>query len=170
MTNLLSFPVLQPVSLVGKNSRGQRLIRYRCSCGKEKVLMEYNVKSGHTRSCGCFQRFLARVQNTTHGEGKVYYTSAEYRTWRGMKNRCLNPNEPAYSNYGGRGISVCDRWLNSFPNFLADMGRKPSPRHSIDRIDNDGHYEPTNCRWATPLEQNNNRRPARKRSASNGDT
>ena len=90
----------------------------------------------------------------THGMTKT----PEYNSWRGMKNRCFNPNYQHYSHYGSRGITVCDRWKNSFQNFLADMGSRPTAKHSLDRIDNDGDYCPGNCRWATKAEQENNKR------------
>jgi len=88
--------------------------------------------------------------------------SAEYHSWSGMKQRCKDKNKDGYKYYGGRGITVCGRWRDSFVNFLADMGRKPSPKHSIDRIDGDGNYEPGNCRWATPKEQFLNRKKRKK--------
>jgi hypothetical protein len=91
-----------------------------------------------------------------HGEATKGSESVEYRTWARMKNRCTNPNHTAYPHYGGRGIAVCDRWMGSFEDFLEDMGRRPTPQHSIDRIDNDGDYEPGNCRWATKTEQSSN--------------
>lgn len=81
----------------------------------------------------------------------------EYRTWYRMKLRCLDPKDPVYNHYGGRGITICERWLNNFLNFFADMGVKPSRRHSLDRVDVNGNYEPSNCRWATDFEQQNNR-------------
>lgn len=96
--------------------------------------------------------------NRTHGEsrGPNKPATKEYSTWCRMKARCYRPAADRFINYGGRGIIVCDRWLHSYENFLADMGRAPSPKHSIDRKDNDGNYEPSNCRWATPKIQGNN--------------
>ena len=87
----------------------------------------------------------------------------EYRIWNDMKKRCYSPSSTAFHNYGARGITVCDRWRENFDHFLTDMGPKPSPKHSIDRINNDGHYEPGNCRWTTPdVQANNNRRNQRR--------
>lgn len=131
---------------------------YQCSCGNKKVLRRGKVRSGKTKSCGCLQnenRVIMGKNRKSHGESKP--ATPEYLAWFSMKRRCINKNHKGWKNYGGRGIYVCDRWKHSYENFLADVGRRPSPHHSLDRINNDGIYEPGNCRWATAIEQNNNR-------------
>jgi hypothetical protein len=104
------------------------------------------------------RRETAVAFNTTHGAAPKVGHTAEYNSWMGMKARCLNPRDPSWENYGGRGITVCERWLSGFDLFFLDMRPKPSTDHSIDRIDNDGNYEPGNCRWATRSQQNKNTR------------
>jgi hypothetical protein len=134
---------------------GDSLWRCRCECGKESVVRGYNLKSGKSTTCGCGIAAGLLRANVTHGK---YYT-VEHRVWTGIKTRCFNDKEKAWKYYGGRGITVCDRWLgeNGFANFLADMGSRPSPRHSVEREDNDGNYEPDNCSWATKKKQMLNR-------------
>jgi hypothetical protein len=130
-----------------------------CKCGNQIVVSVGNLQSKNTHSCGCLQheqRVKMGRANRTHGDATQ--ETPEYKAWAGMKMRCFNPNDSAFIDYGARGITVCDRWSSSFQNFLADMGRRPSDEHSLDRINNDGPYAPDNCRWATRSQQSSNRR------------
>lgn len=134
-----------------------------CDCGNTKIAAVGNLKAGFTQSCGCLFKTVTRALRMTHGESAKGRVSVEYSTWRCMLTRCTNPKVASYKNYGGRGIKVCDRWANSFENFLADMGRRPSAQNSLDRFpNNDGDYEHGNCRWATRTEQGLNTRRSRK--------
>lgn len=124
-----------------------------CVCGSTKVVAQGHLKSGHTQSCGCLASAALVARNTTHG---MTYT-ATYRVWRSMIDRCYTPSSTSYKRYGARGVEVCDRWRESFENFLADMGEAKNGL-TLDRTDGSKGYSPDNCQWATPREQALNRR------------
>lgn len=127
-----------------------------CSCGNTAIVRAAKLISGWTKSCGCFRKEVTAARSVSHGHAR----SLIYERWKGIHARCSNPNHRSYKYYGARGIRVCERW-KSFENFLSDMGLPPSGL-IIDRINNDGNYEPNNCRWTTQKISANNRRPRRK--------
>lgn len=135
-----------------KNSKDNQIMWLcKCDCGKETIVRGQCLTRKTTKSCGCYRKKLHAI----HGK----YLSVEYTAWHNMKQRCYNKKHPEYPNYGGRGVSICSRWLNSFKNFFADMGLRPSSEHSLDRFPNtNGNYKPDNCRWATDEMQNRNTR------------
>lgn len=128
-----------------------------CDCGNELVICGSGLMNGQTQSCGCLQKERASAATFKHKATKT----TEYYSWVNMKTRCYNRKCEDYKDYGGRGIAVCDKWRNDFVAFLEDMGKKPSKRHSIDRINTDGNYEPNNCRWGTDEVQSRNKRSNR---------
>jgi hypothetical protein len=151
-------------NLSGKSFGRLRVLRYThsmpfkgsfwhvvCECGHQKIVSGYLLRDGHTKSCGCIQREFAKTGKSGLKHG--YRNTPEYKAWQSMKQRCLNENNASFPRYGGRGIAVYERWLESFQVFLSDMGPRPSAKHSLGRINNDGNYEPTNCAWQTSVEQ-----------------
>jgi hypothetical protein len=135
----------------------------KCDCGNEKIIDTYSLQTEKTKSCGCLSRELITKMNLKHGQssGDNAKISSEYRAWKSIKDRCYNKNNISYKYYGGRGITVSQEWLNSFETFFQDMGKKSTPKHSIERDDVNGNYCKENCRWATIEEQHNNTRRSR---------
>ena len=155
----------EPFGILSVVSEGPRIGRQRkrqfvclCECGNTITAQLTHLRTGHTVSCGCQRESRLGNENRTHGMTRT----RTYRAWGDMKTRCTNPAANGYQHYGGRGIVVCARWLDSFEAFLEDMGEKPAGhRISVERLNNDGNYEPGNCVWATQKQQTRNKRNSR---------
>lgn len=145
-------------SLVGVNKNKAAVWSCRCDCGNLVEAIGFNLRNGNTKSCGCLLKEFATNLNLAHGHAAEISgnKSPTYRTWRSMINRCYRPQEDSYQYYGGKGITVCDRWRNSFADFLSDMGERPQGK-TLDREESNGNYEPSNCRWADAKTQSRNR-------------
>lgn len=137
----------------------------KCDCGARCDVVGENLRSGNSASCGCRKRNALGDLTRTHGEANaIRGVSPEYRAWQNMKKRCYNPADKRWARYGARGIKVCSEWRDSYEAFLRDMGRRPSPKHSLERLDNDGDYAPGNVAWETAATQARNKSTSRKLS------
>lgn len=148
------FGRLKVMSKSGKNKHGKTLWLCHCECGNTTNVSTSDLRNSHTKSCGCLNAVRIKSGNN-YRHGKI--NSPEYGPWTAMRARCHNPNSKAYLNYGGRGIEVCNRW-DTFSNFLEDMGPRPTMKHTIERRDVNGNYEPSNCYWLEKIKQARNTR------------
>ncbi len=151
------FGFLTVVKFAGRSDGRQSRWECLCDCGKTTIVIRSNLVSNQIISCGCNRIRQTILRSLTHGHRRHYGRTPIYNSWAGMIQRCTNKHSGQYKDYGGRGITVCKRWA-TFANFLTDMGSSWRSGLSIDRINNDGNYEPGNCKWSTKIEQNNNRR------------
>lgn len=151
------FTRLVVVEAAGRDKKRNLLWRCKCDCGADALIAGYRLRNGETRSCGCLQREVVTIRNTSHNQS----SSRLYNIWSNMLARCQNENNPQFDDYGGRGITVCPEWhdFSTFAAWAAVAGY--SSNLTIDRIDNDSGYAPRNCRWATRLQQSRNKRPRR---------
>lgn len=152
--------ILREGSSVKYGKTAMRKVVCKCTCGTEKEIDLNSIKRGKSTSCGCFNKENSKKLHTKHGFAMLStgVRHPDYCIWMKMKSRCLNPNDKSYSNYGARGIQVCDRWKDSFENFIKDLGWRPNNKYSLERIDYDGNYCPENCKWIFKSEQTRNTR------------
>lgn len=151
------FSRLTVLRLAGRTKTNQTTWECLCDCGTKKTVAGNNL-GRTTHSCGCLARENTAKRNFIHGMMRT----PEHNAYRAMLGRCYNPCDQKFYCYGARGIRVCERWRESFLNFFADLGKKPSPKHSLGRVNNDGNYEPSNCRWETAEQQANNKQQLRR--------
>jgi len=163
-----TFGQLSVVDEAGRDRWGARLCLCQCVCGATRIVSYTSLKRGHSKSCGCVGLAKLVAMARTHGDSTIgdgRRRVPEYSSWENMISRCHRPTNKDYKHYGGRGIYVCQAWRDSYTAFLAHIGRKPTPKHTVERIDNDRGYEPGNVRWATMKEQHQNKRPSLRRNA-----